>query len=136
MKSLAVRPSIGLPFLSFTVTVSTTSCVLVENLTRRRRAAGGGCCCAAEPAAAAGQQQNELRRRSLIRIVRTSPAELACTRAHRVGRRRQAELRAARRWCSSSAIGHVIERVGGVEAQVGIDPVADAEGARHARRSG
>ena len=28
VKSLAVRPSIGLPLLSFTVTVSTTSCVV------------------------------------------------------------------------------------------------------------
>jgi hypothetical protein len=28
VKSFAVSPSIGLPFLSFTVTVSTTSCAL------------------------------------------------------------------------------------------------------------
>src|SRR5450432_1197155 len=42
VKSLAVRPSMGLPFLSVTVTVSITSCCVTENLTGPL--AGAGVC--------------------------------------------------------------------------------------------
>src|SRR5260370_23152917 len=47
VKSLAVRPSMGLPFLSVTPTVSITNWVLLWNLTVVLAGAGGGCvaCC-------------------------------------------------------------------------------------------
>src|SRR6266567_3313803 len=41
-KSLAVRPSMGFPFLSFAITVSTTNWVLVRKMTVPSDA--GGCC--------------------------------------------------------------------------------------------
>src|SRR5881275_2516652 len=45
VKSLAVSPSTMLPLLSFTLTISTTSCVLDVNF-GMFAAAGAGCCCA------------------------------------------------------------------------------------------
>ena len=94
MKSFAVRPSIGLPFLSLTLTVSTTSCVLDVNF-GRRRAGAAGCCCAGTTAAATGRRhgQEAIAAMRLFRMLEPHP-QIESDAAHRVGRCRQAELRA------------------------------------------
>src|SRR5260370_42556705 len=60
VKSLAVRPSMGLPLLSVTLTVSTTNWVLLWNLTVPLAGVGGFCvvCCACTASMASRHKDN------------------------------------------------------------------------------
>ena len=101
-KSVAVRPSIGLPSLSLTLTVCTISRVPLRNV----GAAGAGCCaggCGRQRTTAqrrddAEQRRDAASRRDLCACVsrhQNLSRKLRLHLAHRVGDGRQAELRAA-----------------------------------------
>src|SRR5580658_1658646 len=78
VKSLAVKPSIGLPFLSVTTTDSTTNCVLVVNV---GVALLPGCafwpiCCACRATAASRQQDRPAESRPAANI--GCPTKIDC----------------------------------------------------------
>src|SRR5690349_12879787 len=109
VKSLAVRPSMRLPFLSLTLTISTTSCVLDVNLGMVAGvAAGGVVCCAVSPSGCISEMQVTIdRMMRLIRILEPHP-QIHANTAHRVGRHRQPELRVSGGRIPGR-VGHVIQ---------------------------
>src|SRR5579883_18953 len=115
-KSLAVSPSMGLPFLSLTLTVSTTSCESAVNLIEGTPA--GGCCWASNRGIARSGAR-------AFRMLEPHP-QRGLDAAHGIGGIGQPELGAAEGRVPVR-IGHVIERVGGVKAQVDVAPVAPGE---------
>src|SRR3954447_6851898 len=122
VKSLAVRPSIGLPSLSFTETISTTSWVLEVNFgTPPAGVAAGGCCW---PGISERQLKNAMAARN-FRMLEPHP-QIETDRAHLVRRRRQSVL-SARDRRHVGRIGDGVQGVGGVEPKVGIHPLADLE---------
>src|ERR671928_1282697 len=99
LKSSAFRPSIGLPLLSSTVTVSITSCELMENLVicGSAAAAGGVCCCGVAAGAwvrgacCAVAARRQLSRIAVICRMTLEPHPHGCLQgAHLVGPVRQA----------------------------------------------
>src|SRR3954447_18768356 len=88
MKSLAVRPSRGLPSLSRTLTVSTTSCVLEVNFTPPGAWAAGGCCAGACCAGIGGSNrvQQVRNERAIRRFLMLEPhPQIDLDGAHLVG---------------------------------------------------
>src|ERR1700722_19334172 len=106
-KSLAVSPGMNFPCLSLTTTVSTTSCDLTETVY--------GCeslvvlfwpiCCAITSA-------EVVRRSAMRRFISEPQAQLSLQAAHRVGVKRETELRAVHGRVPAGENG-VIQHVGG-----------------------
>src|SRR6266404_5329740 len=115
VKSFAVRPSTGLPFLSLTVTVSTTNCVLDWNV------AG-----LFWPPAASVNARNVMRAWRMLEPYPQTGLDVS----HGVRRTGQAELRAGDVGVPTG-IRYVVEGVGGVNSQVHIECVAQTERAAH-----
>src|SRR5580693_3195723 len=103
MKSFAVSPSMGLPLLSLTETVSTTSCVVEVNLASED-AAG---CCAKRLSKSSRTAQNDVN----LRILEPHP-EGRLKGSHRIRRRRQPELRITEAGIPAGE-SDMVERVGG-----------------------
>src|SRR6516164_7621332 len=109
LKSSALSPSMVLPFLSVTVTVSITNWELMENLAMLPScvaAAGGvwaGCCAVAAI--------SQVKRAAVIFRIGLEPHPHGCLhRAHLVGRGRQTELRTIDIG-NPARIRHVVEHV-------------------------
>src|ERR1700730_9844193 len=123
MKSTAVRPCRGLPFLSVTPTVSTTSFELTEMVYGLCVAEGVFCsaCCAAPETA---REKRRIRRQS---ISRSKPhTERNLDTAHRVCAGRNAELRTIND-CVPTCIGDMIQEIGEVSAEIEVPVVVKSK---------
>src|SRR4029453_11274196 len=142
-KSCAVNPSTTLPSLSLTVTVWTMRRVVVR---KTGCCVCGACCCAAvvDPLITThrGTEVPRTNKNFLnVSVPRcvvigdriSKPHSQACLYPpHLAGRARQTELWAAHERVDAG-VGHVVQDVGGVDAEVHVEPAAPREGARDAR---
>src|ERR1700722_3881025 len=125
VKSFAVRPSTGLPLLSFTFTVSITNWLLVEKV--------AGVSPAGEvfwPTCWASNGRAEAttirRKASVARIILEPQHKSRGQTAHGIGRQRQTELRAAKRSVPAGE-GDVVDGIGGINPQIAAEPVGQSE---------
>ena len=123
-KSFAVSPSMGLPLLSFTVTCCTTRRVS-ERKTVRLLCCRGRWRPAARRSAEGRDTEDE---REGIGAWLEPHSQRCLESAHRARRIGQAELRAGDDGVPTGEDG-MIESVGGIHAQVGVQAVAPAESA-------
>src|SRR5580658_7479117 len=118
VKSFAVRPSTGLPFLSFTFTVSTTSWLLMEKLAGLPLAGAFWPICWVRAETARNK-----RKTSVLRSIFLVPHDESDGHtAHGIGRGRKAELRTAERGVPTGE-GDMVDGVGGIDPQVAAQPV-------------
>src|SRR5271157_1674156 len=128
VKSLAWRPLMGLPSLSLTFTISITRVALASNLTQPLTVRGALVCCCA--VATRSQPRNVAVTRSAARIDRIGlevESQSRIERPHGIGAGGEAEQRVADRGIPVVE-DHVVKQVGGVEAQVEVLALSQAEG--------
>src|SRR5580692_990702 len=125
VKSFAVRPSTGLPLLSFTFTVSTTNWLLVENVDGPAPAGAFWPICWASKGRAPPRTNKS--RTNMARGISLEPHyEPYRHTAHRIGCCRKTELRAAKRGVPTRE-RDVVDRVRRINPQVAAQPVAQSK---------
>src|SRR4029453_9573038 len=117
LKSFAVKPSIGLPDLSLTVTVSTVNCA---PLRKTGGACGCGCC------AVSGATSTRASSEAALRVMSEPHPKTALHLAHRVGLTGEAELRAGDNRVHRRE-RPLVDDVAGIEPPIEREPAAPEE---------
>src|ERR1017187_2562807 len=133
-KSLAVRPSMTLPSLSLTLTISSTNWDRLENLTGSPAAAGGFCVAGAGRggwACGAPAASIETSKTMTVGRISSGPqSHIGSDYAHRIGAAGQPELRAQDIGIPTGK-SNVVEQVTRIKPHVDAVAIPDGEGAAH-----